>query len=175
MVNSESWYLDFHDSQRPFIKMPELDLDVAALARENGARDGTPIFVSPEGRPDARLNRFWRTPSARSLSSESAKRYAYSIKVWLNFLHACGAAWDSVTPGMVGAFKEWRLSSIDAPEHVTATTFQTDLAALRRLYDWAADEHGVVNPIHRRAGAVARDGYEPLELRPSGSRRVDVK
>ena len=70
------------------------------------------------------------------------RRYAFSLKVWLDFLHAIGESGEYVAPDVLGAFKEWRLSAQDNPEHVTPGSFRVDLAAIRRFYLWAADHEG---------------------------------
>jgi integrase len=174
------WHLDFYDEARPFASVQDLGLtvDVLALARSNGAREGTPFFVSPDGRPDARLNRFWREPSVRTLARESQRRYAYSLKVWLNFLHAYGVEWDQAGPDTVAAFKEWRMSALEADEHVGAGSFGADLAAIKRLYGWASLAlPGIESPIRVRSWGTTKwdEPSERMELSPSGIRRADVK
>jgi hypothetical protein len=62
--------------------------DVPGRARRNGALEGTPFFIGPDGRADVLVNAFWRAPGVRGLKSETKRRYAYSLKVWLDFLHA---------------------------------------------------------------------------------------
>jgi integrase len=173
------WHLDFYDEAHPFASVQDfgLTVDVLALARSNGARDGTPFLVSPYSRPDARLNRFWREPSVRTLARESQRRYAYSLKVWLNFLHAYGVDWDQAGPHTVAAFKEWRMSAVEADQHVSAGSFQADLAAIKRLYDWASLAlSGIESPIRVRSwGTTKWDEPERMELSPSGIRSSDVK
>lgn len=173
------WWLDFHDSSHPFVICPEFsDLDPAVMGRQNGAVDGTPLFVAPDGRADPRINRFWRDPSTQKLSVESMRRYAFSLKVWLNFLHAIGTNWDRADPSTLADFKEWRMSAGLASTHVSSNTFHLDLAALMRFYQWASTNCvGVSNPVRfrqvRRAPAGQLDSI--LDARPSGVRRADVK
>lgn len=67
----EGWQLDFWDFQKPLASVPGVvDGDeVAALARRNGARQGTPIFLGPDGRADWRVNAFWRARTPPCASS----------------------------------------------------------------------------------------------------------
>nr|WP_197672068.1 site-specific integrase [Alloactinosynnema sp. L-07] len=148
-------------------------------ARRNGARDGTPYLLGPDGRADARINAFWRAPGVggRRLARDTKRRYAFSLKVWLDFLFAVGCRWDAATPSVVAAFKEWRLSAEENPRHVVPGSFRVDLAALGRFYKWAAAEDRVENPIRLRVIGRTFRGEEVtvLEASPSGGRRADVK
>lgn len=93
----DGWFLDFYTRAAEF---SEADLDAAgqtdlmAWARRNGALEGTPFMLGPDGQPDVRVNRFWRDPSVRSLSPGTRRRYAFSLKVWLDFLDSYGVRWN---------------------------------------------------------------------------------
>ena len=89
----------------------------------NGARPGTPYFVGPDARPDARINRFWREPGIRGRAEATLRRYAFSVKVWLNFLEDYGVPWDQAGPHCLAAFKEWRMSAEANGERVQAGSF----------------------------------------------------
>ena len=176
----DEWWLDFYDFSRDLEPVdgliPGLG-DVHAWARRNGARHGTPILLDPSGRADARVNAFWRAPGVRGLAVATQRRYAFSLKVWLDFLHAVAVPWDSATAAELAAFKQWRLSVEDNPQVVAPGSFRVDLAALRRFYLWAADCHGVGNPIrlHAVRARPGREQVEMLEATPGGIRRSDVK
>ncbi len=176
------WFLDFYDFRRRLQPVDDIVSDIAAgdvveRARRNGARDGTPFFLAPSGRADARVNAFWRAPGVRGLAKGTKRRYAFSLKVWLDFLHAIGESWEYVAPDVLGAFKEWRLSAQDNPEQVMPGSFRVDLAAIRRFYLWAADRGGVENPVRLRVigRTLLGDEVTELEAGPSGVRRADVK
>jgi hypothetical protein len=174
----DGWFLAFYDFQRatePVGDVPS-SIDVAALARRNGARHGTPFFVDPDGYADARVNRFWRAPGVRSLKLGSQRRYAFSMKIWLNFLAVMGVPWDRADATTLASFKEWRLSGT-ADVNVEGVSFSADLAALNRFYDWASKNlAGIANPVElRHHRSVRDDGFAQLEASPSGVRRADVK
>jgi hypothetical protein len=176
----DGWLLHFYDSGRDLESVDDLVPgvgDVFSWARRNGARDGTPFFVGPSGRADARVNAFWRAPGVRGLAEGTLRRYAFSLRVWLDFLDACGLRWDQAGPEALGAFKEWRLSAEEAEEHVAPGSFRVDLAAIRRFYGWASSIHGVDNPVRVRVVGETffGNGKEVLEASPSGVRRADVK
>jgi integrase family protein with SAM-like domain len=147
-------------------------------ARRNGARSGTPYFTGPDGRPDPRINQFWREPGVRGRSEATIRRSAFSVKVWLNFLAACGVAWDQVGPECLAAFKDWRMSAEDNGAHVEAGSFRNDLTAIRRLYMWAGrTHHGIDNPVRVVVYGQTFWGEDKcrLEASPPAVRKADVK
>lgn len=175
----EGWWLGFYDRSKPFVAVPEVSwADPTEMAKRNGAIDGTPYFVAPDGRADYRVNLFWRDPSVRGLAAGTLRRYALSLRVWLNFLDTVGTTWDNADATTLGDFKVWRMSTQEARQLVSANTFQLDLAAISRFYEWAALScDGVGNPIRFRR--VRYHDHHDLtierEARPSGLRRADVK
>jgi site-specific recombinase XerD len=178
--SADGWTLDFYDFGQQFALVEDVVPglgDVSAWAKRNGARDGTPFFLDPWGRADALVNAFWRDPMMRGRASSTVRRYALSFKVWLNFLHAIGIRWDRASRSELAAFKEWRLSAQMNPQCVGANSFCVDRAAIRGFYLWAAQQHGVENPVRTGALAVSwRAGRSAvLESTPAGMRRADVK
>lgn len=175
----EKWVLDFWDFQREWASAEDIvpGLDVVGLAKANGAREGTPFFLSPDGRADWRVNSFWRAPGVRSLGVETQRRYAFSLKVWLDFLQAVGTPWDRATRNEFAAFKEWRLSAELNPDPLEPGSFTVDRAAVRRFYEWAAVEFDISNPIDVRY--VEATSFRPAGVdvvgTPGGICKADVK
>lgn len=151
--------------------------DVLARARRNGARDGTPFLVGPDGRADALVNAFWRAPDVRGLTEETQRRYAFSLKVWLDFLHTVGATWDRAGRDELAMFKQWRLSPEYNADPVLASTFVVDRAAIRRFYLWAAERRDVENPVRLRTVGASFFAAQKtvVEGTPAAVRRSDVK
>ena len=179
-ASADGWTLHFYDFRQPFVSVDEVVPglgDVETWARRNGARDGTPFFVDPWGRADALVNAYWRDPLVRGRAPGTLRRYALSLKVWLDFLHAMGVRWGQASRSELAAFKEWRLSAEENPQHVSANSFCVDRAAIRSFYLWAAEQHGIDNPVRARVIATSRvvGGKVVLESTPSGIRRADVK
>ncbi|GAA2440551.1 site-specific integrase [Mycolicibacterium llatzerense] len=175
----EGWWLEFYDRRKPFATTDgAAGLVPSEMARQNGAIDGTPYFVGPDGRADARINLFWRDPSVRAMATGTQRRYAFSLRVWLNFLNAIGVPWDRADATTLGDFKIWRMSAEAAERHVAASSFQLDLAAISRFYEWAAATcDGVRSPVRFRQvyHANHHELVEEREARPAGIRRADVK
>ncbi|WP_245562829.1 site-specific integrase [Nocardia araoensis] len=173
----------FYDFQRRWANVDHLVEgvgDVLAQARQNGAVDGTPFFVDPWGRADPLINAFWRAPKpgAMGLKVDTLRRYAFSLKVWLDFLHVIGVRWEEVGRDELAMFKQWRLSTEENPDAVMPSSFQVDRAAIRRFYEWAARHGRAENPVRVRAivrGIDGRAAREVLEGTPAAIRRADVK
>ena len=180
MADAGGWTLDFYDFLKPLPADDAVAEDVYKQARQNGARQGTPLFVSPSGVPDARLNLFFRTGVMASRRPGAWRRYAYSLVVWLDFLDARGRGWGEATARDVEAFKDWRLTDDRNPERVPPGAFDVDRAALNAFYTWANGWYGVVNPVP--AVSTGRGTERPVDgarrrepLRPAGAARRQVK
>ncbi|MBT2448028.1 site-specific integrase [Streptomyces sp. ISL-43] len=181
----ERWTVDFYDftSPPPVTSDPQLpDLgDLHTRAARNGARHGTPVILPPSGRPDSRINLFFREGRMATSQPGTWRRYAYTLVVWLDFLDALGTTWDRATVRDVEAFKDWRITDARNAERVRATSFDTDRAGLNSFYTWAASRFGVTNPVTTvRADddtptrqAYGRGRRDPL--RPAGATNRQVK
>ena len=93
MIRLMGWTLHFYDFRQQFVSVDDVIsgiADVETWAKRNGARDGTPFFLDPWGRADALVNAYWRDPLVRGRATGTLRRYALSLKVWLDFLHAIG-------------------------------------------------------------------------------------
>uniref|UniRef100_UPI0021F3A3A9 site-specific integrase n=1 Tax=Mycolicibacterium fallax TaxID=1793 RepID=UPI0021F3A3A9 len=123
------------------------------------------------------MNAYWRDPVLRRRATATVRRYALSLKVWLDFLHAVDVRWDHASRSELAAFKEWRLSARERAQYVSAASFCVDRSAIRGFYLWAAEHQGVENPVRARAIATSWAGGQrvTLESTPSGMRRSDVK
>ncbi|UNN04776.1 site-specific integrase [Rhodococcus opacus] len=183
LAAQQGWTLNFYDFQRRWASVESLVSgvdDVLTRARRNGAVDGTPFFIDPWGRADPLVNAYWRAPrpGAMGLKIDTVRRYAYSLKVWLDFLHAVGARWDTAARDELAMFKQWRLSAEENPDAISPSAFHVDRAAIRRFYEWAAHHRPVDNPVRVRLIDRGLDGVtakEVLEGTPSAVRRADVK
>ncbi|MFZ3596691.1 integrase [Streptomyces sp. BH104] len=182
----ERWTVDFYDftAPSPVTADPQLpDLgDLHTRAALNGARHGTPVILPPSGRPDSRINLFFREGRMATSQPGTWRRYAYTLVIWLDFLDAIGTAWDRATVRDVEAFKDWRITDTRNTERVRTTSFDTDRAGLNSFYTWASSRFGIMNPVPTvRTGddaATTRPAYgrgrrDPL--RPAGSTSRQVK
>ena len=157
---------DFERPWRPSGELARERGDVLDRARADGRRHDQPYLLGPDGRPDLRVNGFFASRRMRSKSPLTWRKYAYTLGLWLNFLHVLGRSWDCASEDDAEYFKEWRLTEEANPRVVEGSTFSGDLAGLRSFYRWAARTHGVCDPV------TANDG---LDLRPRGVRDKDIK
>lgn len=181
----ERWTVDFYDftAPPPATEDPVLAAfgDLHARAARNSARHGTPVIVSPSGRPDARINLFFREGRMATSQPATWRRYAYTLVVWLDFLDAIDTTWDQATIRDVEAFKDWRITDSRNDERVKATSFDTDRAGLNSFYTWASSRFGASNPVPTvrvndeasTGQAYGRGRRDPL--RPAGSTSRQVK
>lgn len=178
-LDAEGWQLGFYDFQRDLPSLEPLVPglgDVYARARRNGARQGMPYFLDPSGRADALVNAFWRCPPMRGRAASTKRRYAFSLKVWFDFLFLIGSSWRHAGRSELAAFKEWRLSADLNGDSVEANSFLVDRAAIRCFYNWVQDQAGVQNPVSVKVITnVFGEVSETVEGTPSGVRRGDVK
>jgi Phage integrase, N-terminal SAM-like domain len=131
-----------------------------------GRRHDQPFLIGPDGRADMRVNAFFRSARMLTRSALTWRKYAQSLGLWLNFMLALGKSWDEATEDDAEYFKEWRLTEQSNPRRVEASTFRTNLAALRMFYRWASRRFGVFDPV------AATDDFD---LMPRGTRDRDVK
>ncbi|WP_217491787.1 site-specific integrase [Tsukamurella pseudospumae] len=180
--------MTFYDFTSPVVPpsgVPDFG-DVHERAVVNGARHGTPVLVGPGGRPDSRVNLFFRTGAMAGARPSTWRRYAYALVVWLNYLDSVGRGWWEATARDVEAFKEWRLSAVANAGRVQPTSFDTDRAALNSFYCWADQRFGVANPVasvtaggqrgRGPSGGAAGGSWSVRDpLRPAGATRRQVK
>ncbi|HEV2639031.1 MAG TPA: hypothetical protein VGX23_28055 [Actinocrinis sp.] len=180
-----SWTVDFYDFRQVLVDRAVDGVfdgcgDVHAWARRNGARQGTPFLLAPDGTADARVNLFFRIGPMAAARPRTWRRYAFSLAVWLDFLAAQGRRWDEAAAEDFEAFKFWRMADQRNTGRVRPASFDTDRAGLNTFYGWAASRYGAVNPVPTRSldpAPVGWDGYGPRRdpVRPAGSARRQVK
>ncbi|KMS86741.1 integrase [Streptomyces regensis] len=176
---SPGWVLGFYDFQRDLPSLESLIPGLGDLyerARQNGARQGTPYFLDPSGRADSLVNAFWRCPPMRGRALSTKRRYAFSLKVWLDFLFVIDSSWRDAGRDELASFKEWRLSAELNGDCIEPSSFIVDRAAIRGFYEWVKAQAGVENPVSVRVITnVFGVEVEEVEGTPSGIRRADVK
>nr|WSY52033.1 site-specific integrase [Streptomyces sp. NBC_00886] len=181
----ERWTVDFYDFNSPPPDTEALGFstlgNLHARAVRNGARHGTPVILSPSGRPDSRINLFFREGRMATSQPGTWRRYAYTLVVWLDFLDAVGTTWDQAAVRDIEAFKDWRITDTRNTERVRPTSFDTDRAGLNSFYTWASSRFEITNPVATvrvddamsTARAYGRGRRDPL--RPAGSTSRQVK
>jgi site-specific recombinase XerD len=120
----------------------ELSADEIAAAESIGLVEGMPFILGRGGTYDHHLNRFLRScPTMGVRSLNSLRAYARDIVVWMRFLEERrdGKSLWSVDRDDIAAFHEARRLS-EAPFRISACSWNRMVAALDKLYRWAADE-----------------------------------
>jgi len=144
---------------------------------------GQPFVLDETGAPDSLVNNFFDSRHFRAFSPGTRKRYAYAIRVWLDFCSAVGIPWTAAVPDTVADYKYWRMTDARNVFRIAGSSFHCDLAALSALYEWTARSHGVKNPIVRRELATGSfrsvSSQDPVRARavaePTGIRDRNVK
>src|SRR5208337_2244226 len=117
-------------------------------------------IILPDGIPyDADLDRFFLDlPLNGVRSPHSLRAYGYDIAVWVRFLRAaCGKTVWAATRVDVDAFHRARRRE-DAGARISAASWNRSVAALEKLYRWAAQE-GLVGSSPFTHREVWRRGY----------------
>lgn len=175
-----AWGLYFTRAATPAAvqRDPLVDRALAVLGGRRGVarREGQPFLISPEGRSDQRLNGWFSSVEMRPLGALTWRKYATSLRVWLNFLEAIGVAWDRAPAESVEAFKVWWIQDPGNARRVAPGTVGTDLVAVKLFYAWAARTHAVVSPVGMRRVFVRGAGVvEKVAAAPAARRERDVK
>jgi site-specific recombinase XerD len=160
-------------SHEPLRRWTDLDERERAL----GFRDLQPILVSPDGRIDPRLSRFFRRSKFSTRAHGTQETYAPDYRVFFTFLWRRGLGWDQATAEDLADWEDWRRRGAGNPAPVGGARWGRELAALRLLYDWAvASGHMPSSPI--RTVIVRAPGGESIavaELSPKDARSANVK
>ncbi|MGW3021160.1 tyrosine-type recombinase/integrase [Streptomyces longwoodensis] len=172
------------DLPRPQSSDPLIDTlwDLDEWLDAHDISDGRPFLISPEGRYDTDLNRFFDAVLNTS-PLDTQRAYASDLKLWLTFLWVSRGRkdWRDAIPDDRAAYKQWRTTDPRGP-HVDWTTWDREVATVNQFYIWAAHpRRGFVreNPIlqrENRAPEHHRRGRDitPAEASRQGPRR-DVK
>jgi site-specific recombinase XerD len=124
----------------------ELSADEITAADRIGLVEGMPFILGRGGTYDHHLNRFLRScPTMGVRSLNSLRAYARDIVVWMRFLEERqdGKSLWAADREDIAAFHEARRLSVP-PFRISASSWNRMIAALDKLYRWAADEKLVV-------------------------------
>ena len=165
---------DVWDNTFDGIEQRERKLDIVA---------DQPLLLRPDGSADRDILAYLNSYSFRDLARETQQAYARDLKIFLSFLWsplADGRApidWRAATKKTLEDYAVWRRFSDENPKPVSGTRFAREVAALRRFFEWAADE-GLIDrsPVALRARRL-RDGttVQSAEIRPKDVKSVRMK
>lgn len=142
---------------------------------------GRPFLLNDVGGVHQGVNDFFASPRMRARAKATNRRYAFSLCVWMNFLHARGVEWEAADEDDALDYKFWRLSDRTNPRRISGSAWSSDLAAISLFMDWAEARRGVPAPIDistLRGRSFRYDGRQASRqagLRPGQVRQADVK
>ena len=138
---------------------------------------GQPLLLRPDGSADRDVLAYLNSYSFRTLARETQMAYAVDLKVHLSYLSRLGIDWRAGTKKTLEEYAGWRLFETANEKRVSGTRFAREVAALRRFYEWAADERLIGrSPVALRARRL-RDGttVQVPEIRPKNVKSVRMK
>lgn len=176
----------FSSSGAKHVQQPDPVLERAfstSLSRElasTAGQESRPFFVDGKGQLHFALNAFFNGARMRSRSAGTNRKYAYSLKTWINFITLRDQAWNDVTEDDVLDFKFWRRTDLRNPGRISGSAWSSDLAALMVFYEWASRHLGGPElSFDLRAGARSFRSTGHLSAGPSyrasSVRTSDVK
>lgn len=151
--------------------------DLAVREDRVGIHPGDPILLSPDYRIDAVLSTYLCRSSFVRLARETKRNYTDDYCVFFDFLWARGKGWSEASADDLWDFEDWRTRSLSNPRRVGSARWNRGLAALARLYGWAAERGDVpVSPVLMQS-VVGRTGERVLvpAARAKSARSSDVR
>jgi site-specific recombinase XerD len=128
-----------------------------------------------DGRPDIEVLEFFRSAAFQSLAAGSQESYAPDIQLFISFLSVQDIDWRTATFEHLADYEFWRRRDPKNPEHVGASTFSRDLAAIKKFYDWQQWRGNVAtSPVTMGKSSSAGDSVRK-DLQPSAVRSVQLK
>ena len=135
---------------------------------------GQPLLLRPDGSADRDVLAYLNSYSFRTLARETQMAYARDLNIHLSYLSRLGIDWRAGTKKTLEEYAGWRLFETANEKRVSGTRFAREVAALRRFYEWAADERLIDrSPVAVRVRQL-HDGttVESPAIRPKDVRRV---
>jgi len=156
---------------------PGVWADLAERERRLGFGERQPILVAPDGRVDARLSGFFRRSRFSSRAAGTRESYVLDYRLFFSFVWQAGRNWDQARAGDLEDWEDWRLRGRGNGRRIGGAKWVRELAALRLLYEWAAERGYVAASPVRLRTVRARDGMpvQVAELAPSDVRSANVK
>lgn len=154
----------------------QTDADRARL----GAFTARPFLIDEHGQLHSAVNRFFASARMRNRAASTNRRYARSLKTWINFLASRSEDWDQATEDSILTFMNWRLFDPANPKPVRGNSWSVDLAAIAVFYEWASRHISGPNLGFELAGASSGERgssgqANPYSFRASSVRNADVK
>lgn len=167
---------------RPLGHEPLLDVigDLDEWLDERGVLDGQPFLISPDGRYDVALNRYFEQARMSAAPWNTQAAHARDLKNFLDFLRAnrSGKSWREAAPEDRAAYERWRRKDPRGPR-VEHATWDREVATVNGFFTWAVCQGYMdASPIVQRPSRSSRHltgsrkpGTAPAESSHTGPRR----
>lgn len=151
--------------------------DLSAREVRTGIHPGDPILLSPDCQVDELLGLYLCRSAFVRLEPETKRNYTSDYCVFFDFLWSRGKTWNEATADDLWDFEDWRTRSPHNPRKVGASRWNRGLAALTRLYRWAAAHgHMLASPVEMRSVIDRHGGAVEVPMaRAKGARISDVR
>jgi Phage integrase, N-terminal SAM-like domain len=171
-VVTTRWRVAFTERRlpRPRTYEPLLDVlgDLDGWLDERGVLDGQPFLISPDGRYDVMLNRYFEHARMRAAPWNTQAAHARDLKNFLDFLwgNRGGKSWRDATAEDRAAYERWRRKDPAGPR-VEHATWDREVATVNGFFtlggparaDGRESGRPPDEPGTRPAGAQGRAGY----------------
>lgn len=119
-LEAKIWYLHFvqvlpRDDDDPLLVRA---IDALSSVAGNTERVGRPFLLDGRGAPHSAFNAFFASRRMRNRAASTNRKYAFALRVWLNFLELRGVSWDAATDDDLFDYKFWRRTDEANPRRV---------------------------------------------------------
>ncbi len=156
------WHIAFTGRRlpRPQVHEPLLEVlgDLDGWLDERGVLDGQPFLISPDGRYDVTLNRYFEQARMSTAPWNTQAAHARDLKNFLDFLwgNRGGTSWREAAPEDRAAYERWRRKDPAGPR-VEHATWDREVATVNGFFAWAAGQGFVdASPIVQRPSRASR-------------------
>src|SRR6266508_982696 len=145
---------------RPRVREPLLEVlgDLDEWLDRNEVLDGQPFLISPDGRYDVTLNRYFEQIRMGAAPWNTQASHARDLKNFLDLLWAsrAGRSWRDATSEYGAAYERWRRKDQAGPR-VEHTTWDREVATVNGFCNWAVRcGHLQASPIVQRVSRASR-------------------
>lgn len=142
-----------------------------------GILPGSAFMSDPTMRVDPLLTEFFCSAAFTRLADSTRISYTNDYRVLFDFLWGRGKTWAETSPDDMEDFEDWRRRAPANPRTVGGSKWMRELAAFKRLFDWALDRHFVrLHPLRSKTIRTrSGDTIQVLEASTNDVRSASVK
>ena len=135
--------------------------DLDAWLDERGVLDGQPFLISPDGRYDVMLNRYFEQARMSVAPWNTQAAHARDLKNFLDFLwgNRGGKSWRDATAEDRAAYERWRRKDPAGPR-VEHTTWDREVATVNGFFTWAVRQ-GLMGENRSSSGRAGHEAARP--------------